>query len=317
VQAGDSQALFAALSPGWTQRSTDGGASWSDFHDGLPDRYINALVAHPTETLVLYALTENSGLYIRHTTLSPSWSAAGGGLPAAAAPAPAGPSPSDPSRDFWLDYLPGIFDTPSQASALLAQTPLRAMVFAPTNPLSAYIGTAGAGVYKSTDDGFSFSPSGLSGLTVRCLEVAPNDPARLYACTDGSGSVRRSTNGGASWTSLNLPAGTANDLAISPASPAVLFAATDVGVYKYVAGWIASGLNGLNVTAIAAHPTNPNLIYAGTSSGAYLSSDGGATWQPGPSELEGVRIHSIQFDPNNPDLVYFTTYGHSVLRLSP
>jgi photosystem II stability/assembly factor-like uncharacterized protein len=279
VQAGNSLALFAGLSPGWIQRSTDGGASWSDFHDGIPTPYVNALVAHPNETLVLYALTENAGMYIRHATLNPSWSPIGGGF--------------------------------------LAQAPLRAMVFAPTTPPTAYVGTAGAGVYKSSDDGFSFSPSGLSGLTVHCLEVAPNNPARLYACTDGDGSIRRSIDGGGTWTSLKLPFGTANDLAISAASPTVLFVASDVGVYKHVSFWSVCGLAWDNVTAIAAHPTNPNLIYAGTSSGAYLSSDGGATWQPGPSELEGVRIHSIQFDPNNPDLVYFTTYGHSVLRLSP
>ena len=116
---------------------------------------------------------------------------------------------------------------------------------------------------------------------------------------------------------MGLHDGRANSLAISSADPSTLYAATDIGVYKYDGDWSLSGLDGLYVTAIALHPQQETILFAGTSSGAYVSSDGGLTWQPGPGELDGVWVHAIQVDPNNPDIIYFTTEGHGILRLSP
>ena len=191
------------------------------------------------------------------------------------------------------------------------------MVYVPTTPLTAYLSTAGAGLYKSTNDGTSWTESGLAGLIVPCLEVAPDDPTTLYTSTDGSGSVYLTTNAGSTWTSLNLPSSTTNDLAISPAAPSILFAATGNGIYKYNGAWSASGLEGLHVTTIPAHPSNTKILYDGKTSGAYTTTNAGTTWQEGPSELKGVWVNSIQINPNDPVEVFFTTYGHGVLRLSP
>jgi photosystem II stability/assembly factor-like uncharacterized protein len=317
VQQGDSQALFASLSPGWVARSSDGGATWSDFHTGIADKYVTALVSHPTETLVLYALSESAGLYIRHTTLSPSWVPVGEDLPLASAIPLGNKFPVDPAQMIWDDLFPGALTGPGQVKEASQYTPLLAMVFAPASPLTAYLGTAGAGVYKSIDDGATWSASGLAGLTVRCLAVKPDNPLVVFAGTDGSGSVRRTINGGSTWTSLNLPTGTAYALAIPDTDPSVLYVATDSGIYKYNGSWSTSGLEGRYVTTLAIHPSNANLLYAGTTSGAFVSTNGGLSWEPGPDELEGIWVRSIRIDPNNPDIVYFTTYNHSVLRLSP
>ena len=126
-----------------------------------------------------------------------------------------------------------------------------------------------------------------------------------------------SISGGESWEDLKIGNVSAYALAISPAAPDTLLAGTSAGVYKYVAdSWVLCGLDSYVVTAIQAHPTQANLVVAGTTNGAYISNDGGRTWQAGPAELRGISIQSISFDINNPSLVYYTTEGHSVLRAS-
>jgi len=204
-----------------------------------------------------------------------------------------------------------------ESASIQAVTPLLSLVFAPTSPVSAYLGTGGSGVYKSTDSGLNWVPSGLTGLTVRDLVGSPLNASKIFAATNAAGSVWRSTNGGSCWVNLNLPKGTAYALAMPDSSPELLYAGTSEGVYKFVGYWLSSGLAGQSVQVLAVHPSFPKVIYAGTVNGAYISIDGGLSWQPGPPELDGRWIESIRFDPNDEGVIYFATRSHGVLRLSP
>lgn len=317
IQAGDSNTLYAALSPGLIQRSSDGGATWHDFQEGIPDRTINKFVAHPTENLVLYALTDSGGMFMRHTTDNAQWVPVGENLPSASKYAAHSIFTETLHWSLWEDYLPGVYNQQLESKAIQAQASLLSLVFDPIDSNIAYLGIENRGVYKSYDYGSSWTPSGLKGLTVRALKLSPDDPNTIYACTNDSGSVYQSTDGAETWTNLDLPSGTAFDLAVSPSNPNILFVATDVGIYKYDGDWTFSSQSEQVLTSIIAHPSEAGQLYAGSSSGAYYSVDGGVTWHPGPAELEGVWIRSIQIDPNNPDIIYFATKNHGVLRLSP
>jgi len=67
----------------------------------------------------------------------------------------------------------------------------------PVAPGTLYVGPCGAGVYKSTNGGASWTPAvnGLTDPNVSDLAIDPVTPTILYAGTS-SGGVFRSTNGG-------------------------------------------------------------------------------------------------------------------------
>jgi len=137
------------------------------------------------------------------------------------------------------------------------------------------VGTAGQGILRSADAGASWHRLGLREAiefdgVVRCLQVDPSDPARVFAGADAG--ICLSTDGGAHFRRLHSPA------------------------------------NGLTVWALALDPRDPKLIYAGTEAPSrariFRSADGGETWVPLPVELPefcaGVnrpRILSIVVDP--------------------
>ena len=64
---------------------------------------------------------------------------------------------------------------------------MTAIVFDPANSNILYAGTAGGGVFKSSDGGANWSQfnGGLGNLDVRVLAVAPGSRHTLYAGTSG------------------------------------------------------------------------------------------------------------------------------------
>lgn len=227
-----------------------------------------------------------------------------------------GESSSDPLGNL-VDFLfPESTAQPLDAKSLDGTPPLLAMVFAPTDPLTAYLGTEGSGIFKSDDDGASWTASGLSGSTVQDIAISPSNPELVFAATDGSGSVYLSPDGGDSWGNLLLPGVTAHCLAIPTTDPDTLYAGTSSGVYRFDGvGWAISGLAGFEVYDLAIHPIDQDTIYAATNNSAFISYDGGNNWELVTEELLGIRVESIRIDPNDPGVVYFTTQAHGVLRV--
>lgn len=165
-------------------------------------------------------------------------------------------------------------------------------------------------LYRSTDDGLTFLPPavvGLSGDWWSSIEVAPSSGARIYASgyrfVQGAKTVflYRSTDGGATYeplptTGLMLPANAKIEIAgIGAANP-------DLVVIKVVQennlsgdGVYRSTDGGQTWTRVygAVHPlsillrANGQLIAASVDNGAEVSSDGGATWAPlvGPPHI--------------------------------
>lgn len=72
-------------------------------------------------------------------------------------------------------------------------------------PKTIYVGTHEAGVIKSTDGGATWKEvnSGLGGLDVHGLAIAPND-GKLHASVREKGEgIYRTTNGGGKWTRVD------------------------------------------------------------------------------------------------------------------
>lgn len=118
-------------------------------------------------------------------------------------------------------------------------------------------GTEGSGVFRSTDRGATWIPSGLDGEHVMALAVAPSDPQRIYAGVRPP-AVFRTDDGGSTWmecTSFQDIRG--RRIWRSPASPP-----------------FTAYVNGLAISSI-----DPDLVVAGIEFGAVVqSTDGGETW---------------------------------------
>jgi photosystem II stability/assembly factor-like uncharacterized protein len=292
-------------------RSTDRGANWANLGSGLPGSTINALVMHPADANLLFALT-NSGLYRVNLSAGTTWSKVAG-LPGSAALSPVHPLDR-------IDELSALMpDEPlAPQPAAVPNAALNSLVFAPSNAGTAYLGGSGTGVYRSSDGAATWNPAGLSGQTIWSLAVDPTNPYLVYAAADTAGTVKVSQNGGANWTDTGLPAGTIPyTLVIDPAEPTRVYAGTSSGVYIRTGSgtWTLSGLNGRVVTALTLHPTRPGTLFAGTTAGVFISVDHAQSWMSGPYALETLGIEAITIDPDG-YTVYYATSSSGVYRSS-
>jgi photosystem II stability/assembly factor-like uncharacterized protein len=136
-----------------------------------------------------------------------------------------------------------------------------------------FAGTAGEGVFRSSDGGKTWSPAGLTGQRVSDLVwLGPF----LYAATGGG--VQRSEDLGRTWVPLleGLERRPVHRLLfpLAPASGAEIFAATDQGIWRTPDGgqhWQRSGLTGRPVLSLATFPPPPPATGKRKRSGATLA----------------------------------------------
>lgn len=168
------------------------------------------------------------------------------------------------------------------------------LVVDPGSPKTMYIAAAGGGVWKSTDEGMTFT------------SVWPSD----YTQTMGALAIGRD---GTLWAGT----GEAN-----PAGGGMTYFGN--GVYKSTDGgktWQNVGLtDSAAIGRIVVNPDNPNEVWVAAAGSIYTSSpqrgiyhttDGGKTWQlalaPPNSTTGGI---DIALDPANPDRVYAAMWDH-------
>jgi photosystem II stability/assembly factor-like uncharacterized protein len=213
----------------------------------------------------------------------------------------------------------------------------------PTSPPNArvlYVAAFGRGVYKSNDDGktWTLKNQGITQSQPFAWRLARASDGTLYVVIarrseDGSignagdGALYKSTDGAEHWQRVTLPEGTngPNGLAVDPKSPNRL----------YLAAWAkATGMHGdgggiflsedggkswkqvldkdRHIYDITIDPRDPSVLYAaGFESSAWRSTDRGVNW---------TRIAGFNFkwgqrvipDPADQNKVYITTFGGSV-----
>jgi hypothetical protein len=85
----------------------------------------------------------------------------------------AGVRPAHAGINVWTSHGPG-------------REAVNAVVIDPTTSTTLYVGTAGGGVFKSTDSGGTWNTlnTGLTNAFVNALAIDPVEPRRVYAATD-------------------------------------------------------------------------------------------------------------------------------------
>ncbi len=304
------QRIYASIYGAGVYQSPQQVIAWEEMNTGLRDKFVHTLVQNPSQPTLVYALTDTAGLFRNDLTTSTGWESYGEGLPLTSLYAPAysmdHPFATYEMQEYQLD--PALAQEVNQPTAVNLLT----MVFAPSVPQTVYLGTRGAGVLRSTNEGLNWQPAGLDGETILSLAVDPVQAGLIYASTEISGSISISQDGGATWTKATLPV-TFYSLATAATSPDSLLAGTSDGVYRYQAGsWTQLGLPGQAVTSITPSKTQPGLIYAGTTAGAYYTLDGGIHWKPVSDSISNLTVQSITIDPTHPNWVYICTTTHGI-----
>lgn len=160
-----------------------------------------------------------------------------------------------------------------------------------SNPNIVYVGTASGGVWKTTNNGTTWTPvfdkEGVS--TIGDIAIAPSDPAVVWVGT-GEPNNRQSS----SWGD---------------------------GIYKSLdAGktWQRMGLVATHhIGRIVIHPKNPEVVYAAAlghlwgpnpDRGVYKTTDGGKTWNQVLKINDDTGVSDIAMDPESPDTLYAAAY---------
>lgn len=310
-------------SGGGVLKSSDSGASWQIFNNGLGDNTVNGLVSHPTNPNILFALTSSAGLRRIDLSSSTTWQSS------AAFSSSKTLQTTDLSDRLGSSLASDddVFDAGDEAlypsSAALtssASASALSLDFAPSAPNIGYLGTGGAGVFKSSNSGSSWSYVGLSGGTIKDLAVSLSNADVLYAATNENGAIKKSINGGSNWTTITLPGDFRNlsiyAVAIVPNDPTAVYVGTSSGVFRYDGtAWMQTGLSDRQVIVLAQTKSSPSLLFAGTNAGAYQASVDSMEWGPINNILNSHKIPSISFNAFAPDRIYVGTETMGTLRI--
>ncbi len=159
------------------------------------------------------------------------------------------------------------------------------------NPNLYYMGTAGGGVWKTTDAGSTWQciSDGYFGGSIGAVAVSESDPNIIYV-GEGEQTLRGNvSSGNGVWKSM------------------------DAG-----ATWKFIGLKGSeHISRIRIHPKNPDLVYVAAignlwkpneTRGIYRSQDAGTTWEKTLYVSDKAGAGDLVMDPNNARILYAATW---------
>jgi len=162
----------------------------------------------------------------------------------------------------------------------------------PGQPDAIYVATASGGVFKSTNQGTSWSPvfdRVDAMMSIGDIAVAPSNANIVWAGT-GEANNRQSS----SWGD---------------------------GVYKSIDGgrnWKASGLaETRHIGRILVHPSNPDIVYvaavghlwgSNAERGVFKTTDGGQTWKKVLYIDDNTGATDLAIDPQNPETLFAAAY---------
>lgn len=283
------QTLFASTYGGGTLWTTDGGSSWEFRNAGLINAYPDALAFSPNYasdgtvfTGIVFGLqrsTDRGGVWLKMQMLG-----------ANAFPRALGISPGfaqDSTVIIGIDNL---------ASG--------------NPPTVTFEGTEypNQGVFLSTDAGYTWVPTGLSGPRINSIAVSPafTSDHTVFAGSSNSG-LFKSVDGGMTWEPISIVASDTSvpQVAVSPSFDVdqTVFATTShSGVFKSIDGgqsWtLLPGTDTINALDFAVSPdyAADGTLFIGTFQNSLLrSTDGGNSFHP--TSLVDNFITAISVSP--------------------
>jgi photosystem II stability/assembly factor-like uncharacterized protein len=301
VAPSDSKMIFAGTgeqTPGnGVYRSTDEGESWT--HIGLDEtRFIQALIVDPHDPNILIAGANSIGVYVFSRP-----------VPVKTFSTPRGVFKSTDGGRSWTqtltnDATAGVFDLavdPDNPKVLYASMYVPAS--SPATP-DAKGTQANSLIYKSTDEGSSWSPLAAKGLPEDGrgrlgIVVAPGTQGqRLYAVMNQG--FYRSDDAGETWTqSTKDPRIVGNEyfsrIFVDTKNPNILYVA-QTSLYRSLDGGrtfeaYVGAPSGDDFHVLWIDPNNPNRLLLGVDQGAVLSVDAGKTWSSWYNQPTGQFYH--------------------------
>jgi photosystem II stability/assembly factor-like uncharacterized protein len=168
---------------------------------------------------------------------------------------------------------------------------ITALAVVPTKPSTMYVAAASGGLWKTINQGNTWTPvfDNQSTASLGDVVVSASNPEIIWVGT-GEANARNSV----SWGD---------------------------GVYKSTDGgksWKNMGLkDSEHIGKIVIHPTNPDIVYVAAlgrlwgpnkERGVYVTRDGGKTWEQSKFLNEDTGFIDLAMDPSEPDVVYAAAY---------
>jgi photosystem II stability/assembly factor-like uncharacterized protein len=161
----------------------------------------------------------------------------------------------------------------------------------PKDKFEYYVGVASGGVWKTVNDGTTWTPvfEKEASYSIGWVALDPNDPAVVWVGTGESNSQRsvaygdgiyRSDDGGKDWQNLGLKKSAhIGRVVVDPRDSKVVYVAAEGPL------WGPGGDRGL-----------------------YKTTDGGKNWKAALTISENTGVVDVALDPSNPDVIYAAAY---------
>ena len=279
-------------------KSIDGGTTWSQFNNGIPNsegnRFVGFLEMHPTNHQILFAASGNN------------------------VNGPGGVFRTENGGVNWKKKLSNdVFTT---------------VTISPSDPKVVYAGSSHA-FYRSDDGGETWQrfwkeaeqcwgPPGIrAGFPISAV-VDPEDPHTLFANNYGGGNFK-STDGSVSWdnASKGYTGAHLHSIAVDADKAATIYALGRSGPYRSSNGgddWIGLAVGPANSkewNAVALNPVNPHEILISDEFGGaiFKSVNRGSSWREvfrhpeagqGGAKKSRHGFKAIEYAPSKPNIVY-------------
>ena len=287
-------------------KTTDAGKTWNRSDLGLPATALSVQV-DPQQSSTVYAVS--AGGLFKSIDRGASWRAT-----SAAAVNSLWIDPADSTLFVGTTHgdLVRSRDRGATFTGLSAAPGgnLNEMAFDPTNGSVIYARWGGHGstdgIYKSTDGGDTWKPTGLVGAMTGSgpFAVDPTHPSNLFA-EARNGGLLKSLDGGATWTPLG---GEVTQIVVDSKSTLYTVVGATVQVLPLGGTTIVKVAPG-SVGPLLIDPTNSSTwyatIYSASGPSIYKTTDAGDTWQIFDSGLpSSITIPSMALDPSSPQTLY-------------